>query len=293
MRTLLLFLLVFYAVKGSYGQSLSERDISILAEDIEAEKQGIIFFDGIEFKGCISKKRTLIYQYNISEDGALDENAVDNATQYIKDIGEGDFFYRNNIDLEFQYYKKDSLLHKFAVNSEDLAPQKYELGEYLSIKGHPKSKQVNLKIKSPVAWRVKEGDLPNIVKQFVMDGNTYAISIRDNITFFSRRQTMELFEDSGDVEFMILDSYAGLENVEIIDYSITTIDSYPAIISKVKGTMKFIGRDLTMITISWLVFYEDKIVILSGTGAIGRIFNKLESLYWRITNSVVFPDQYK
>ena len=66
-----------------------------------------------------------------------------------------------------------------------------QLGEYLSLKDHPKAKGVNMKIKVPIGWEVKDGDRPNIVKKFIKGDNVYLIQIRDNITFFSRNKSTD------------------------------------------------------------------------------------------------------
>ena len=70
-----------------------------------------------------------------------------------------------------------------------------QLGEYISIKDHPKAKGVNMKLKAPIGWEISEGDRPNVVKKFVKDGNSFIVLVKDNVTFFSRKEIKELFKD--------------------------------------------------------------------------------------------------
>ena len=109
------------------------------------------------------------------------------------------------------------------------------LGEYLSIKDHPKAKDVNLKLRVPIGWEVREGDRPNIVKKFVRDLNMYTIIIKENITFFSRKQSKELLEDENYLDELVQESSSFLKHSEVIDKSTITIDTYPPVPFKVKG----------------------------------------------------------
>jgi|LakMenE18May11ns_1017448.scaffolds.fasta_scaffold9563388_2 hypothetical protein len=168
-----------------------------------------------------------------------------------------------------------------------------QLGEYLSIKDHPKAKGVNLKIQVPVGWEVREGDRPNIVKKFVNGDDVYLIQIRDNVTFFSRKQSRETIQKDNFVNDLIQKENAFLKNLEVLEQSIVTIDTYPAIQSKVKGDYEQMGFKVTFIMKSWIIFYEDKYIILQSMGGNNSNFYENEQLYSLITNSVIFPEHYK
>ena len=169
---------------------------------------------------------------------------------------------------------------------------KSELGEYLSIKDHIKSKDVNLKLQVPQGWQVKDGDRPNIVKKFTKNGNAYLILIKENMTFLSRNESKELLRDESVVSEFVEESISFLKNPEVIDKSVVTVDTYPTLTYKVKGMIERTGVTIEMIMKCWVVFYEDKIVFLQSMGFDNADYRAYEQLYYLITNSVIFPDQY-
>jgi hypothetical protein len=166
------------------------------------------------------------------------------------------------------------------------------LGEYISIKDHPKAKEVNLKIKVPIGWDVEEGDRPNVVKKFVNDGNTYLILIKDNVTFFSRKQIREMLQDENLLNNFVQESCAYLKSPIVLEQSIVSIDSYPTLVFLVKGKIERIGITMPFIMKCWVVFYEDKIIFLQSMGIDNSEFRVLEKLYTQLSNSVIFSDQY-
>lgn len=169
----------------------------------------------------------------------------------------------------------------------------YLQDDFISLKDHPKSKGVNLKIKAPQNWEVKEGDRPNTVKKFVKGGNVYLILIKDNITFVSRKQARDIFENKELANKLIQDLLSGLQDPHVIDQSIVTIDNYPAIEFKCKGTTERLGIILPVIMKSWLVLYEDKIISLQSMSINEPGFQGYEPLFDLITNSIIFPEQYE
>lgn len=273
-------------------QSISESDIKELAEQVNQQIKGIDIGNGITARGCFSNGRTLIYQYNVPEYWEAPENIKNEVISNLKTSGAAKTYFLYNINVDFYYYKGKSLTEKVSVKSNEFSMFNYELGEYLSIKDHPKAKDVNLKVKVPVGWDVKEGDRPNIVKKFVNEGNIYLILIKDNMTFFSRNESKELLQDENFVKEFVIESSSFLNNPEVLDQSVMTLDTYPTVQFKVKGTMERSGITIPMIMKFWFIFYEDKIVTLQSGGMDNVEFKSLEQLYSSITNSVIFPEQY-
>ena len=169
---------------------------------------------------------------------------------------------------------------------------KIQLGEYISIKDHPKAKGVNMKLKAPIGWEISEGDRPNVVKKFVKDGNSFIVLVKDNVTFFSRKEIKELFKDDKFTNEFIQELGSTLHSLQLIDKSVVTIDNYPALSFKVSGNVERTGLRFPVIMKCWLIFYEDKVVYLQSAGINNTNFKLLEFLYTSITNSVIFPEQY-
>ena len=287
---LLINLLVFSG--QSYSQSFSESDIKKLANQVNEQLRGLDIGNGITARGCMSIGRTLIYQYDVPSYWEPPVNIKEELIANLKTAGAAKTYFLYNIDVDFYYYKGNSLIKKVSVKSNEFSTFNFEPGQYLSIKDHIKSKDVNLKLKVPQGWKVQEGDRPNIVKKFTKGGNTYLILIKDNMTFFSRSESEELLSDYSFVNEFVEESSSFIKNPEVLDKSVVTIDTYPSVTFKVRGKMERSGITIPMIMRCWVVFYEDKIVFLQSMGVDNAEFKALEQLYFLITNSVIFPDQY-
>lgn len=275
-----------------YSQNFSESDIKKISEKANRQIKGVFLGKGIKGRGCISFGRKLIYQYDVPNNWEPSPNMKNEIISNFKTSGNAKTFFLNGIDIDFYYYKGNSISKKVSIKSVELSTNNFQLGEYISINNHPKAKGVNLKIKPPVGWEVKEGNRPNIVKMFVNDGNTYLILIKNNVTFYSRKQINEMFKEEKSMKEFVQEASSFLKTPQIINHSIVTIDNYPALQFKVKGKMETTGLIFPVIFNAWVVFYEDKIVFFQSVGTDNNEFKSLEKVYSQITNSIIFPDQY-
>lgn len=287
-----LILLIVLIPSVLFSQAFTESDIKQLAEQVNQKLKGVDVGNGITARGCIAVGRTLIYQYDVPEYWQAPENIKEELISNQKTAGAANNYYLYDIDVDFYYYKGNSLIKKVSIKSNEFSTYNFELGEYLSIKNHPKSKEVNLKLKPPIGWEIEEGNRPNIVKKFTKEGNTYLILIKENMTFFSRSEAREMLSDESFVNEFVQETSSVMKNSEIHEKSIVTIDTYPTLHFKVSGKMERSGITIPMIMKCWVVFYEDKIVFLQSMGINNAEFRALEQLYFMITNSVIFPDQY-
>ncbi len=287
-----IYILIYFFSSSAFSQTFSETDINKLAVQVNRQIKGVDIGNGIKAKGCLSLGRTLIYQYEVPDYWEAPSNIKEEIISNLKTAGAAKTYFLQNIDVDFYYYKGNSLAKKVSVKSTEFSTFNFQLGEYISIKDHPKAKEVNLKIKVPIGWEVKEGDRPNIVKKFVNEGNTYLILIKDNVTFFSRKQMRESLQEDNFVKEFVQEASSFLKSPQVIDQSVVTIDTYPAVQFKVKGKMERSGLTFPVIMKCWVVFYEDKIIFLQAMGIDNPEFRALEQLYALITNSVIFPEQY-
>jgi hypothetical protein len=283
------FFLFFF---HSFSQTFTEDDIKELAGTVNQKLKGIDIGNGIKARGCIAIGRTLIYQYDVPKNWEASENAKEDLIANFKTIGSAKIFFLNKVNVDFYYFKYNKIVKKIGINSNEFSTYNFKLGDYLSIKDHKKSKDINLKLKVPQGWEVKEGDRPNIVKKFTKNGNIYLILTKDNMNFFSRSESEELLSDDSFVNEFVEEASSFLKNAEVIDKSIVTIDTYPSVTFKVRGKMERSGITIPMIMRCWAVFYEDKMVFLQSMGIDNAEFKALEQLYFLVTNSVIFPDQY-
>lgn len=288
-----IYLIFYFFSLPIFSQTYSEVDIKKLAEQVNRQLKGVDIGNDIKAKGCFSKGRTLIYQYDVPNYWEASYNIKDEIISNLKTAGAAKTYFLQKIDVDFYYYKENVLTKKVSVKSNEFSTFNFKLGDYVSIKDHPKAKEVNLQLKVPVGWEVKEGDRPNVVKKFVNEGNTYLILIKDNVTFFSRNQIREALKEDNYVKEFVQESSSFLKSLQVIDQSVVTIDTYPAIQFKVKGKMERAGFTFSFIMKSWVVFHEDKIIFLQSMGIDNHDYRELEELFSLITNSVIFPEQYK
>jgi hypothetical protein len=291
MRYTFISILLFFSF-NSFSQSISESDIKNIAEQNNQKLKGVDIGYGVIVRGCLAIGRTLIYQYDVPEYWQASENIKEDLISNFKTSGFAKIYFLNDINVDFYYFKGNSLIEKVSVKSNEFSTFNFELGEYLSIKDHPKAKDVNLKLKVPIGWEVKEGDRPNIVKKFIKDRNTYLILIKKNITFFSRNEAKELLQDEDFINEFVQESSSFLKNLEVLDQTVMTLDTYPTVSFKVKGEIERSGVTMTVIMRCWVIFYEDKIISLQSMGLDSSEFRALEQLYSLVTNSIIFPEQY-
>jgi len=291
MRTIF-FLIACCFVSVSFSQSLSEGDIKKLAARINNELKGTDLGSGVTIRGCLAYGRTLVYLYDVFDEWSPEENMKEQFIANTKEAGISDDYFNNNINVELQYYYGNRLRKRITIKSNEFSDLNFSLGDYISIRGHPKAKGVNLKIKKPIGWELKEGDRPNIVMIFTYEINSYMIMVKDNITFFSKNESGELFRDDEYVREMISETNSFLKDAELINKRVVTIDSYPSFEFTIKGQLERSEISLKMKMKFWVIYYEDKIVFLLCNGLDNREFSTLEGLFNLMTNSVIFPDQY-
>lgn len=272
------------------GQNLSQQDLRLIADGVNTELKGRDIGNGVRLRECIASSGTLSYYYEVPELWSPSPTLKEDLITNFKAIGILNFYKSNRITIKFFYFNGEKLVQKVEINNKT-APN-FELGEYVNLNGHPKGKDVNLKLKSPKNWEVLEGDRPNVVKKFVEGTNIFLVLIKDNATFFSRREVKELLSDEEFTKEFISETGSIFENYLIHNQRIITIDTYPAFEFTISGNLERSGIKLEMRMKAWLVFYEDKIVHFQASGLNNESFDEREQHYTSIINSVIFSDQY-
>jgi hypothetical protein len=275
-----------------FSQTLTEKDIKEIAEETNNQMQGLNIANGVTIRGCYSYGRTIFFQYDVIEEWIPSKNMKKDIIDNFKKDGGAKFYFNNDVDAVFHYFTNGKLREKVSINSQEFSNLNFDLGDYISIKGHPKAKNVNLKLQQPEGWQILEGDRPNVVKKFVNNTNMYLILIKDNLTFVSRNEANELWADEEIINEFIMEFTATFDHLEILKHRIVTIDRYPTLEYTFKCYVERTGFGYNMIMKTWLILYEDKFIILQCSCKDEMEFKKLEGFYNMITNSVIFPEQY-
>ena len=74
--------------------------------------------------------------------------------------------------------------------------------------------------------------------------------------------------------------------------SIIKVDNFPALSFSILGEMEQMGITFSAKMKVWYIMYEDKIVLLQCLALNNAELKQLDKLFFLITNSVIFPDQY-
>lgn len=296
-KNIIVLLLLMALGSNCFATILSESDIKTLASELEKRSNG-------QFN-CHSEGRTLVFEMFILDNSYLkgltndkivnsleDELVVLCATNFIQ--VRYDIYYWDNAGNE-RKKKVDLGLSDFLNYNSDTR-------ERISLKDHPKAKGVNLSLVKPRGWTNKEGDGPHIVKKFeaVQKNNyvTYMVHINSLPTFVSRQEAQEVFDDDSNqqegLKELIDDWFNELPNVKILSERTELVGRYPA--KRVEYTYKPTAQGVTfkLFAVSWIIFYEDTLVTLTGTSMSDDKdeMQRFGILFDMITGSVRFYDQY-
>ena len=292
MRVFLTIIVLLLFPAKTFSQSFTENDIKQLAQKINDKTRGNNIGNGITVRGCSAYGRTLVYQYDVDENWLPAEKMKEILISNFKEAGNSTMFFNNDVNVDFHYFAGNNLIKKIGIKSNEFSTLNFKLGNYISIDGHPKSKGVNLKLRIPIGWDLKEGDRPNIVKKFVYKNNNFMILIKNFNMFYSRKEAKGLLDDKEYSNNLLTGINSFLKGPEILNQKVVTVGNYPALEYHVKGSIERLGFNLKIIMKGWIIFYEDKIVILQCSSNNEKDFKNLERLYYLITNSVIFPEQY-
>lgn len=291
LKVLFNFLFVFF-LNNLLAQNLSQNDIRLIADEVNTELKGKDIGNGISLRNCIAVGRTLNYNYDVPEGWLPSPTIKEDLQANFRTSGILNFYSTNGISLKFLYFNGNSLVKVIEINKTSKSIPHYELADYVNLKDHAKSKDVNLKLKSPKNWQVLEGDRPNIVKKFVDDTNVFLVLIKNNVTFFSRNEAKEILSNEEFTKDFINESGRIFTNYSIHNKRIISIDTYPTLEYLLSGQLERSGITMEMIMKVWVIFYEDKLIHLQASGVNNGDFEEREQLYTSILNSAIFSDQY-
>ena len=277
----------------SDSSTISETKLKEIAEDASLQIEGVNFGGGVVGRKVIAVGRNLIFQYDVPANWQPYEGAKEQLISNLKESGRGDFYFNESIIVTYAYFKINSAATTITVNPQEFSSVTFELGKYISIKDHPKSKGVNLKIKPPKDWVIEEGNGPNIVKKFTKQNSTFMILTKNLETFFSRSAHRSMYSDKSSLKDFVEDAVlTSCHSQELIFYDLVTVGLHPADNVKNVCDRGMMGKKVTQFILIWNIFYEDKMGILMGMGSNKREFRELKKLYSIVAVTTSFPKQF-
>lgn len=275
----------------SYGSTLTEEKLKNIARDASRQIAGVDLGDGVVGRNVLAIGRTLMYQYDVPQNWQKHENAKNLLISTLKQSELGDLYFEESITLNYTYFKKNLPATVIKIRPHELSPISFKLGDFITIKDHPKSKGINLQIRPPLNWSVVEGNGPNIVKKFTEKINQFMIITKDMPTFFSRSSYRTLYSDEFELKDYVNNSFPA-DKFEVINYRLTELGLHPAIEIVYTSEKEIARRQVIFYYITWNILYEDKMISLSGMALNKVLFKELEKLYSMVAATVSFPEQF-
>ena len=291
--------------------SFSQLSESQMGELVEEINKGCPLTDprtGVVLSSAMSYGSTLVFMYDVPEDWFPPENMKQILIDNLNVAEVAKVYYSSKINVNFTYYKGSRLIkmikvkyQEFGDGTEEADANSYsqepdmsvfELDEFVSFKNHPKAKGVNIKVRKPDKFELLEGDRPNIVGKFnyKKENLVYVIGVNNLPNFMSRNYTRDWFSDESETKSFAKSSALEFGG-EYVSHKMVDIDNYPAIEITLDISKKVLDRNIHIRTVLWMIPYEDHIIFLSG-GTESKNFESYYYLFLKITNSIIFEDQY-
>lgn len=283
----------FLMTQNSWSQALTTKQIkeytAQINKDLPFEVPGS---GGVILKSVTSFGRNIFFIYEVPENWIPYEDAKE-LTKNLLSEKQKKFYASEKISLNYSYERNNLPVSNFQIPYYDLGlPEPLSLGDYISYHSHSKSKGVNIKIKDPLAFEKLEGDRPNIVGKFNNKelNLVYTFGVKKLPTFLSRTEAKKLMFGEGHKK-IAEDALRGLE-YELIFSQFTEIDRYPAVeyIFDIDKKLPE-GQVLKVRSLNWLIYYEDRLVLIGGVAEKNK-FETYKSIFFNLTNSILFEDQY-
>ena len=294
MKRIILFIFLTSSLL-TFSQRLSNEDLKKSIEIAKSKMDLPFKIPGTDVVmiDMITVGRNILYTYEVNEDWYPADNGRE---QIIESLSEKEkkVYIEQDVGLMYHYVRGKSIISRVYIPSSELGEKTRltDLGDYVSFKSHPKAKGVNIKLNQPVNFELLEGARPNIVAKFNNKENNlvYLIQINHFPYFISRTSLSAELSSQSEVESFALEFISSLD-AEYVSSKLVAIDQYPAIEIIYDQSIEAAGQKKQMRVVSWVIPYEDKLINLSGFSD-GSNFDKNYYVFFNITNSVVFEDQY-
>lgn len=173
------------------------------------------------------------------------------------------------------------------ITTGEYSSVSFELGDYVSIKDHPKSQGVNFRLRPPKRWLIYEGEVGGNVYRFWDKQGTVVVGVGDMPTFRTRANYREYYSDDSKIS-AVAEDLLPCTSGKLIDFGLVTIGRHPAIKLEYACNSEINGTYIDSFSIHWVILYEDKTVSLMGMGVNKVEFQELKKLYNEIARTALF-----
>jgi hypothetical protein len=302
MKKLILLLLFIPLVSFGQTKDAIEQGIKEIQSMIPTDADGMTLVDVLNENDTDIvyvyqiKARFLIkyFKNNLNKQTTMKNMIANNGNQW---------FVNNKINGVWRYYFKEDLIKEIVIkyseypsNNKSSSDSLFELGDYVSFKDNPKG--VNIKIRKPIGWKFKDGEIKGIAGEFISNDNKfiYQLIITDLRSFTSLEVSKLIINDEMERNKLIDQQFESLKknykNVEIEYSKNTYIGIYPAVEVVFKVQLETAGLVVRGNSIMWMVYFEDKFIGLNAF-KMSDEFTDSELISIRsITASIIFEEMF-
>ena len=289
-RSAVLAVFVLLFSFNALGELMSEEQIKQMARNIAEQAEGQHFTGG-KFRKIYAIDRTIYNMYDVRSDWQLSPNAKKLLIHNLNVSGVSKDWFSQKIDTQYIYMRDDAIVGIIKVKHQELSPVSFDLGEPIDLTGHEKAKGMSFNIRPPLSWKVEEGSGPNVVKKFSSESGVFAIMTKDAATFQTREQYRKLLSNPDFRDRFMSEDFFN-SDCAIREDKIVTVNSYPTLTFTADCYSERAGIELNFVAQNWIVFHEDKMLMLQGSTSDLLLFEEMKKLFMVVVLSVQFPEQF-
>ena len=174
-----------------------------------------------------------------------------------------------------------------------------QLGEYYSSQGHLKTKGLTVQVRKPLGFDQMEADRPNIVQKWVKDGTDNSKLVTFNILVkylpeeaqgFSKNEWTQYLKYESGISEMVEESneLGKAENEKYVK-----LDNYPGLFFEGYAESQRLDFPVRLYYYRIMVFDDKYIVSISMQSPVKSVLESNNRLFTLLSNSIIFPDQYR
>ena len=163
--------------------------------------------------------------------------------------------------------------------------------------GNPKAKGVNFSIQVPKSYKSAEANRPNIVRKFI-SSNGYSVESMIMVLVYNLPEKIDKLSKE-DVEALC----SGVPEGSVLrECDRITLENLPGIRQRFKSIQSRLDHNVTMETVQYMVFYNDKLISIQGqVGSMDdefseekllKQFSKFKPVFDYVANSLVIENLY-
>jgi len=289
-RSAVLAVFVLLFSFNALGELISEEQIKEIARNITRQAGGEDT-NGTKIQKVLAFGRTLHFIYDVHNQWQLSPNAKKLLIHNLNVSGTSKNWFSQKIDVRYIYTKAGTIVGTVNIKHQELSPVSFGLGESIDLTDHEKAKGMSFNIKPPLDWKVEEGSGPNVVKKFSSNSGVFTIVTKDAATFQTREQYRKLLSNPAVRDSFMSEAISNFD-CALREGETVTVNSYPTLTFTADCSIERVGVEVNFATQNWIVFHEDKMLMLQGLTSDLLLFEEMKKLFTVVVLSVQFPEQF-